>query len=94
MKFGIEDRLVSSPNSCEFRKNWYRKGRPLHKGVMKLCRTLIFRPIELLLGRRSPVEVTHCFEFLIYVVRQESNETVAIFFYLTFTYKSTLSPSK
>jgi len=28
------------------------------------------------------------------VVRQESNETGAIFFYLTFTYKSTLSPSK
>ena len=30
----------------------------------------------------------------IYVVRQESNETGAMFFYLTFTYKSTLSPSK
>jgi len=31
----------------------------------------------------------------IYVVRQESNETGAIyFFYLTFTYKSTLPPSK
>jgi len=29
-----------------------------------------------------------------YVVRQENNETGAIFFYLTFTYKSTLSPSK
>jgi len=30
----------------------------------------------------------------IYRVRQESNETGAIFFYLTFTYKSTISPSK
>jgi len=30
----------------------------------------------------------------VYRVRQESNETGAIFFYLTFTYKSTLSPSK
>jgi len=30
----------------------------------------------------------------VYVVRQESNETGAILFYLTFTYKSTLSPSK
>jgi len=29
-----------------------------------------------------------------YEVRQESNEIGAIFFYLTFTYKSTLSPSK
>jgi len=30
----------------------------------------------------------------VYVVRQESKETAAIFFYLTFTHKSTLSPLK
>jgi len=29
-----------------------------------------------------------------YVVHQESNDSGVIFFYLTFTYKSTLSPSK
>ena len=33
-------------------------------------------------------------QFALYVVRQESNETGAVFFYLTFTYKSTLCPSK
>jgi len=59
MKFGIEDRRISSSSSYEFRKNWHRKGRPLHKGVMKLCPYFHFSSDRVSIQfRRSPVEAT------------------------------------
>jgi hypothetical protein len=36
IKFGIVDLHISSSISCEFRKNWYRKGRTLLQGVNEI----------------------------------------------------------
>jgi len=59
MEFGIENRFVSSSSSCEFHKNWHREGRPLHKGVMKLCSYFDFSSDGVRMQcRRSPVEAT------------------------------------
>jgi len=59
MKFGIEDRRISSSSIYEFRKNWHRKGRPLHKGVMKLFPYFDFSSDRVRIQcRRSSVEAT------------------------------------
>jgi hypothetical protein len=65
IKFGVEDRLVSSSSSCKFHKNWHRKGHPLHKGVMKLCPYFDFSSDRVRIQyRRSPVEATQRLWFL------------------------------
>ena len=59
IKFGIETHFVSSSSSFEFHKNWYRKRRPLHKGVIKLCPYFDSSSDRVRIQyRRSPVEAT------------------------------------